>query len=342
MPVKKGERPLKQEPTIYEIAKITGVSASTVSRVINNYPYVQKETRAKVLKALSENNYVQNDTARSLVTQASKMVGILIADVRTTHHTEGVYYIEHELSRHGYSSIIYNTGSDPDTQAKYLQTLSQRRVDAVVLMGSVYQNDSVQNAIMVYLPNTPVAICNGYLDGKNIYGVISDEKTGVSDAIKLLVSKGKKHFAFVTNHYTPSNYTKLDGFNLGLKLYAPADATSVVLEAGDDVSQIQDATAALVRSTPHLDAIIFADDFVALAGLHALVEMRVQIPSQIAVIGLNNSRYASISNPALTSIDNMLYDTSLIAVRNLLEVLKGEHVNHKISIGTVIVERSTT
>lgn len=339
MPVKKED---KQEPTIYEIAEATGVSASTVSRVINNYPYVQKETRAKVLKALTEYNYVQNDAARSLVTQESKMVGILIADVRTTHHTEGIYYIEHELSRHGYSAIIYNTGADPDTQAKYIQTLSQRRVDAVVLMGSVYQNSSVQNAIMIYMPNTPVAICNGYLDGKNIYGVISDEKTGVSDAIKLLTSKGRKHFAFVTNHYTPSNYTKLEGFNLGLKLYASKDATSVVIEAGDEVAQIQDATTALVQSNPNLDAIVFADDFVALAGLHALVELGIKIPEQISVIGLNNSRYASISNPALSSIDNMLYDTSLIAVRNLLEVLKGEHVNHKISIGTVIVERSTT
>ncbi len=313
-----------------------------MSRVINNYPYVQKETRAKVLKALTEYNYVQNDAARSLVTQESKMVGILIADVRTTHHTEGIYYIEHELSRHGYSAIIYNTGADPDTQAKYIQTLSQRRVDAVVLMGSVYQNSSVQNAIMIYMPNTPVAICNGYLDGKNIYGVISDEKTGVSDAIKLLTSKGRKHFAFVTNHYTPSNYTKLEGFNLGLKLYASKDATSVVIEAGDEVAQIQDATTALVQSNPNLDAIVFADDFVALAGLHALVELGIKIPQQISVIGLNNSRYASISNPALSSIDNMLYDTSLIAVRNLLEVLKGEHVNHKISIGTVIVKRSTT
>lgn len=339
MPVKKED---KQEPTIYEIAEATGVSASTVSRVINNYPYVQKETRAKVLKALTEYNYVQNDAARSLVTQESKMVGILIADVRTTHHTEGIYYIEHELSRHGYSAIIYNTGADPDTQAKYIQTLSQRRVDAVVLMGSVYQNSSVQNAIMIYMPNTPVAICNGYLDGKNIYGVISDEKTGVSDAIKLLTSKGRKHFAFVTNHYTPSNYTKLEGFNLGLKLYASKDATSVVIEAGDEVAQIQDATTALVQSNPNLDAIVFADDFVALAGLHALVELGIKIPQQISVIGLNNSRYASISNPALSSIDNMLYDTSLIAVRNLLEVLKGEHVNHKISIGTVIVKRSTT
>ena len=332
----------KQNPTIYEIAKIAGVSASTVSRVINNYPYVQKETRAKVLKILSENNYIQNDTARSLVTQASKMVGILIADVRTTHHTDGVYCIEQELSKNGHTSIIYNTGSIPETQAKYIQTLSQRRVDAVILMGSVYQNDSVQNAIMVYLPNTPIAICNGFMEGKNIYGVVSDEKSGIAEAVKLLCSKGKHHFAFLTNHYTPSNLKKLEGFRLGLKLYGTKDCTKEEVIAGDDVSDILNSTKELMKRKPKTDAIIFADDYIALAGLHALVDLKVSIPNQVAIIGLNNSRYAEISNPSLTSIDNMLYDTSLIAVRNLLEVLKGGRVNHHITIRTVIVERNTT
>lgn len=70
--------------------------------------------------------------------------------------------------------------------------------------------------------------------------------------------------------------------------------------------------------------------------------MGIQVPAQVAVMGMNNSRYAQISNPALTSIDNMLYDTSLLAVRNLLEVLKGERVNHRMSIGTAIIERSST
>ncbi|MBQ6124577.1 MAG: LacI family DNA-binding transcriptional regulator, partial [Spirochaetales bacterium] len=79
---------MPQDSTIYDIAEKAGVSASTVSRVINNYPYVNKETRAKVLKVISESNYIKNDSARSLATQSTKMAGILIADVRTTHHTE--------------------------------------------------------------------------------------------------------------------------------------------------------------------------------------------------------------------------------------------------------------
>ena len=77
------------ETTIYDIAKKAGVSASTVSRVINNYQYVRKDTREKIQKLLDESNYIPNAAARSLVTQSSRMVGVLIADLRTTHHTDG-------------------------------------------------------------------------------------------------------------------------------------------------------------------------------------------------------------------------------------------------------------
>ena len=333
---------MTQDSTIYDIAEKAGVSASTVSRVINNYPYVNKETRAKVLKVISESNYIKNDSARSLATQSTKMAGILIADVRTTHHTEGVYYVEHEFSKNGYSCLIYNTGTDPEQQAKYIQILSQKKVEAVVLMGSVFQNVTVQNAIMVCMPDTPVAICNGYLDGPNIYGVTSDERTGVMNAVKLLADKGRRNIAFLTNKLTPSNQNKVDGFNDGLKLYVKGGKEEVVEIQSGEVSDYEEATRRLIQTRPETDAIIFSEDYVAIAGLHALYEMGISVPDQVAVVGMNNSRYAQISNPALTSIDNMLYDTSLIAVRNLLEVLKGERVNHRMSIGTNIVERSST
>ncbi|HAN42072.1 MAG TPA: LacI family transcriptional regulator [Sphaerochaeta sp.] len=333
---------MAQDTTIYDIAAKAGVSASTVSRVINNYPYVNKETRAKVLKIISENNYIQNESARSLVTQNSKMAGILIADVRTTHHTEGVYYVEHEFSKNGYCCLIYNTGTDPEDQAKYIQQLGQRKVEAVVLMGSVFQNVTVQNAIMVYLPNTPVAICNGYLDGPNIYGVTADEYGGVMKAVKLLAGKGRKHFVFITNPITPSNQAKIDGFNDGMKLYGEGCTSKVIEVKSGDIHDFEETTRNIMDEEPETDALFYSEDFLAIAGLHALHNTGIEVPRQVAVVGLNNSRYAEICNPSLTSIDNMLYDTSLIAVRNLLEVLRGGRVNHRMSIGAEVVERSST
>ena len=333
---------MAQDSTIYDIAEKAGVSASTVSRVINNYPYVNKETRAKVLKVIAESNYIQNDSARSLATQNTKMAGILIADVRTTHHTEGVYYVEKEFSKNGYSCLIYNTGTDPEQQAKYIQILSQKKVEAVVLMGSVFQNVTVQNAIMVYLPNTPVAICNGYLDGPNIYGVTADERGGFMNAVRMLAAKGRKNLVFITNKLTPSNREKLEGFKAGVKLYLDNGRPDFVEVESGSIGDIEQATCNVLKTRPKTDAILYSEDFIALAGLHALYELGVKVPEQVAVLGMNNSRYAGISNPTLTSIDNMLYDTSLIAVRNLLDVLNGERVNHRMSIGSELVERSST
>lgn len=329
------------EITIYDIAQKAGVSAATVSRVINNYPYVKKATRAKVLKLLEEMNYIPNDTARSLVNKSSKMVGILIADVRTTHHTEGVYYIEHEFSKRGYSCLIYNTGANPENHDSYIQMLSKKKIDAVVMMGSVYQNDAVKKAIESYIPTTPVAICNGFIDSPNVYGVVSDEKLGVMECVKLLSSKGHKNMAFILNHETPSNLEKKKGFELGVSEYVK-DGSSYTILSGDSVEEIEKATSSLLEKHPNIDCIIYAEDFMALVGIHTLSEMKKRIPAEVAVMGINNSRYAEISVPALTSLDNMLYDTSLTAVRNLLQVMEGEHVNKKMLICSRIVEREST
>jgi len=329
------------EITIYDIAKKAGVSASTVSRVINNYPYVKSTTRTKVLKLLSETKYVPNETARNLVNQSTKMVGILIADVRTTHHTDGVYYIEQEFYKKGYACLIYNTGSDPEDQASYIQLLFQRKITAVVLMGSIYQNECVRRAIKTYLPSTPVAICNGYIEGDTIYGVVSDEKTGVFECVKLLSQKGRNNIAFISNHMTPSNWEKLEGFKNGFARFIKNGKSHISL-TGNSIEEISEATRKLIVDDAEIDAIIYSEDFLALIGMHVIISMGKKIPEDIAVVGINNSKYGRISNPSLTSLDNMLYETSLTAVRNLQSVLNGEHVAKKMIICTKIVERSST
>ena len=136
--------------TIYDIAKMANVSASTVSRVVNNKQNVSPKTRARILKLLAQHNYVPNEAARGLVTQSTHMIGVLITDIRTTHHTQGVYYIEQELSRQGYSCLIHNTGRDEQHWVHYVQELSQRKIEALILMGSIYQSDTMKEAIALF------------------------------------------------------------------------------------------------------------------------------------------------------------------------------------------------
>lgn len=332
---------MREGMTIYDIAKIAGVSASTVSRVINGQPNVKKETKARVMSVLKEHNYVPNEAARELVMQSSRMVGIFISDIRTTHHTDGIFYIQRELSKRGYTCLIYNTGTDEENQEHYIQLLSQRKVEAAILMGSVYQTETIRKAIQKYQNTTPVFICNGYLDEPNVYGLIADEEVGVCQCVKLLAGKGRKNLAFVVDYYTPSNRLKLRGFENGVLQYCDGNESQVVV-TGDSTQNIIDATCKLLREHPETNGIIFSEDMLAAFGLRALHSMSLSVPERVAVVGINNSSYAEICIPALTSLNNMQHDLCLMTVRNLIAVLDGEQVSKKMIICSSIVERQST
>lgn len=332
---------MQQKVTIYDIAKMANVSASTVSRVANNRPNVNKDTRARIMKLLKEHGYTANEIARSLVNQSSRMIGVLISDIRTTHHTDGIFYLQRELSKQGYSCLIYNTGTRDEEQTQYVEILSKRKVDAAVLMGSIYQSDAMRSALQKYLPTTPVFICNGYLDLPNVYGLIADEKNGVMDCVKLLSEKGRRKPAFIVNQYTPSSILKREGFEDGVARYYEG-LSPVVIESGTDNQSIYEATQALMRTHPDIDGIIFSEDLLAVMGIRALVEMDLSVPKDVAVIGINNSVFTEICTPTITSLDNMLYDLSLTAAKDVIGVLQGEHVNRKVMIYSQIVQRQST
>lgn len=329
------------ERTIYDIAEMAGVSASTVSRVINNKSGVRKETRERITKLLKQYNYIPNETARGLVNQSSRIIGILIADIRTTHHTDAVYFIERAFSKQGYCCLILNTGTDPKEQTHYIQLLSQRKVDAAIFIGSIYQNEVVREAVQIYLASTPIVLFNGFLDAPNIYGILADEEGGVRDCVKLLADKGRRHLGFITDVDTPSNLLKQRGFRTGIAMYC-GDEPVYMEKLRDGEENAVAATRRMLDAHPQIDGIIYSEDLLALAGLRAMLEDGIRVPEQIAVVGINNSRYSQTSFPLMTSLDNMLYDLSRMAVHILLQLLQGERVNNRMLLGTQIVERKTT
>ena len=325
--------------TIYEIAEEAGCSASTVSRVLNGYQFVKKETREKIQKIIESRNYIPNETARNLVTQSTHLIGILLSDIRTTQHTDGIYYIEKELSRYGYSCIICNTGSSMESMTQYIQMLSQRNVEAIILMGSTYQNEAVEKAVALYTPDIPVVLCNGALEGENIYSVLCDEESGVLNCVRLLQDKGCRNIAFIFDNETPSNIRKRNGYERGVR---ESGHRSTVINAHGEVDDMYKAIRTFIESTPETDGIIFSEDFIAVVSLQVFADLDIRVPDQIQVIGINNSRFARIGTPSITSLDNKLYDISMTAVRTILSLLRGETAAKKVIIVSDIAERKST
>ncbi len=329
--------------TIYDIAKVAGVSASTVSRVANNKPGVNAKTRQKVQQLLEQNHYVPNDAARGLVTSSSHLVGILIADIRTQHHVEGAYYIANELEKLEYYSIILNTGNSDEARAASLRILERRKVEAAVLMGSVFQTDAVASAIRQYLSGIPVFMLNGFINLPNVYGVLTDECTGVEECVALLARKKRKNIAFMVDSPTPSSMLKLQGFVNGMeKLGISEKKAWIYRDVEGTVEGGYQSMKKILQEHPAVDGVICSLDIIACGAMRALWDQGIRVPDQVGMIGIDNSVYADICTPRLTSLDNMLLDSGITIAHKLVNCLKGRTTSQKTMLFTNIVEREST
>lgn len=326
--------------TIYDIAQLAGVSATTVSRVINEKPGVKPETKRKVQKLLDEYQFQLNENARGLSTSVTKLIGIMVADIRNAHYTEVAYVIETYLLRREYCSIIVNAGSDPEQMEYSIQILNQRKVDGVIIIGSIFQNDYVKHAIEQYLSDVPVVFANGYLDLPNVYGALVDEFQGTRDCVDLLFSRGYRHVAFVGKLHTVSNRLKAGGYE------------SAMIEKGSEVIKVElkETTLAecsfgpmdeLMSSHPEVDAVIFSNDFLAGEATHYFRQKNIKVPDQMGIMGINNDKFCQISYPRITSLDNKMPELGLLVTETLLGVLQGQKKVKKVMLFSEIVERES-
>lgn len=336
--------------TIYDIAKEAGVSASTVSRVVNNRPGIHAETRRRVQALLDKYNYTPDEAARGLVTQASRIIGILIEDIRVEHHTESVYVIEQALRKLGYTCITMSTGISELRKAECIRLLEQRRVEGAILMGSMFGTEAVRRSIQEHLSSIPVVIANGYLDLPNVYGILVDEAKGIEDSTVWLMERGKKHPVIALDADTPSNRNKLKGFLSALncdgndsgkvyRAYQEGEEDTTLLMT---LKRGKDITREILQEHPETDAILYATDMLAVGGLEALKEMGKKIPEEVAVIGVDNTLYGQICSPQLTTLDNKLAEVSENASRLLLDALEKKEVAHKIVLSAEIIERASS
>ena len=327
--------------TIYDIAKEAGVSITTVSRVINGKSGIKESTRLKVQKVLDKYDYVPSLSAKGLVMKCTYIVTILMADIRDEHYTATAYMIEQEMSKYGYSCLLCSTGNNPDKMIHYLKAMAQRQVDGMILIGSIFQNDKIKETIKRHLSNIPIVMANGYLDLPNISGILCDERLGMIQAVEYLIDKGHSYIAYIKDSNTPSGQIKKMGYiegmtRNGLQANVLIEESENTFEAGKKVTQ------RILNSSENVTAIIYGEDLTAIGGLSTIYRRDGAGTRRVAVIGFNNSSYAQMSSPTLTSIDNKLPAMGAKAAQTLREMMQEkEVVSQALLISELIVREST-
>ncbi len=328
--------------TIYDIAKLAGVSPSTVSRALNGKPGVSRKNREMIRKVLEENHYVPDETARSLVLQRTHTIGILTDDLGSQHQNEALARCQNELVVNGYQCISRYVGNEPGAMEKAISELSIRRVAGALLIGlSFTDHVRLRQAIMKWLPNTPVVLVyqNERIDSNHIYCVGANEKKGFHYCVQRMAERGRKNLVLIVEQNRASQTKIQEHFENAVRDY---ELASCFTYAGVNIGSGADAIAErIVEERPETDGILCVQDRLAIEVMYALQKRGKRIPEDISIIGEDNSALCEVCRPQLTSLDTMVDVCAMMSVRMLVDVLQGRSQTHKITLDMELIERET-
>lgn len=308
---------------IYDIAKQAGVSIATVSRVLNSTGPVSPATRKRVEAVLEQNSYTPSAIARGMVSKSMKTVAVLTVDIRVPHYARTAYAMEREFARLGYEVILCNTSGDREAALQYLRAVTEKQVDGIILVGSVFNEIGREPEFEALLKTVPVVLANGRLELPKAYSVLVEDADGVALAVEHLLSAGRKRLIYVKDRDTASAREKSEGFLRSAGDYL-ADSSQAILETGDTLAGGIQAAARLLEQGIRADGIVCGEDLTAAGIVKGLTRAGIRVPEDVAVTGFNNSIYARLCDPELTTVDNKPEQVALASVQLLEALINGE------------------
>ena len=283
--------------TSIDVARLAGVSQSTVSRTFGSGAPVSPESREKVLAAASELGYTPNFIARSLITQRTNIIGIVMADFTNPFYTNILEKFTQRLHDIGRQVLLFNAAPDQDID-EMLPLVLQHQVDAIVITSATLSSEMADECVRL---GTPVILFNRYVPGANASAVSCDNVAGGRLAADLLVSAGYRKLAYIAGkEFTSTNVDREQGFSDRMREQGLSDW---LREPGDYTyeSGYQAASRLLELDNPP-EAVFVANDIMALGVLDRARELGITVPQELAVIGFDDIPAASWPAYSLTTI----------------------------------------
>lgn len=321
------------KPTIRDVAKKANVSVSTVSRVINQKGYVHEETKVLVDKIIKDLGFIPNQLARSLTNRSSKIIGVIVPHIGPSFYGELLEGIESQASAYGYKIMFCNTQDDPDRELEYLKFFEQYNIEGLIIAANFSNRDKLAEL------NIPVVTVDHILD-ETIPSITSDNVKGGSLAAQKLIENGCKNIlVFRGPSFLLTTMERTIGFLNTLKehkLYADIFDFDLL---NPDVKLIEE----VLKNNPHVDGIFAFSDTLALTALNILQKLGKKIPSDVKIIGYDNTPYSKWVTPAITTIHQSVNFMGKQSFINLTRLIRGVELEslHDI-IDVKLIERDTT
>lgn len=303
--------------TIKDVAKMAGVSTTTVSHVINKTRFVAKETEEAVLLAIKNLNYSPSAVARSLKVNTTKSIGMIVTTSEAPYFAEIIHSVEEHCYRQGYSLFLCNTLNDPEKVKNHLEMLAKKRVDGLLVICSEYQQDSLD--ILSSFSSIPMVVMDW---GPNANTDVIDDHsfTGGYLATKHLIDCGHREIGIISGELSKTTArTRYEGF---LKAMTEANLSvneDWVLEGAFEPEDGYESMNKILKQDKLPTAIFCCNDVMALGAISAIAEKGLRVPDDISVIGYDDIHASRFYAPPLTTIHQSKRRLGKQAVNLLLE-----------------------
>jgi LacI family transcriptional regulator len=333
--------------TMRDIARDLGLSVVTVSKVLRNHGDISKATRERVLRRVKEMRYQPNRAARSLVTGRSFTIGLIVPDLEHPFFGEVAKAIARRIRTLDYSLIIASSEEDPAIEHREVEGLIARQVDAIVLASVQTSADVVVFQRLAELRIPYVLVDRNFPELDANYVGVDDTAVGRA-ATEHLIACGCRRIAHLRGPDVSTGAGRLRGFRETLTRHGVEVPLEYVVElkGGDDRSEEHGYEAMqrlLVLRVPP-DGVFCYNDEVAIGALRAILDAGLQVPENIAVIGVDNIRFADLLRVPLSSIDQDSYQIGDRAAGLALQLIESHEPtrSEQIVLPIRLVTRAST
>lgn len=333
--------------SIEDIARVAGVSHSTVSRALRNSPIISLEMRERIQQLAREMKYVPNGIAQSLQKQRTNTIGLVVTTVADPFFGEVVRGVE-EVAQAAQMSVLLNAShNDPDREIAAIETFQHRRVDGIIVadsrLSANYKMQSRQIEVPTILINSQAEEPTETLNFVTI-----EDRLGAQLAVEHLIQLGHRAIGYLGVGNRPrTNHLRLEGYRAVMQaasLTCPAEWV-VVAGAGnlrheDDALVGQQLLPRLLKAG--VTAVFCHNDMLAVGALMACRELGLQVPGDLSLVGFDDIALAKYVTPPLTTIHQPMLELGRSAMQMLLDLLDHKEVSNKVLQPFLVARESSS
>lgn len=308
--------------SIKDIARLAGVSPSTVSRVINEKKYVKPELRERIMAVVRETGYVPSHAARSMVLKRSFTVGIVIPYAFNMFQRQLFAIIERQLETHGYHTLFFFAKWDPEQELQTLRRLKSENLDGVIMLHEVIHPD-----FYAYLAHAPMPVVLCTFDRGNLAcpSVHVDEEAAARDATAHLIGLGHRRIGFIAGSHFSFAAQRAAGYRAALQAGGIAYDESLVAivpsySAEDGLAGMREL---LSRGTG-LSAVFSTTDELAIGAMRAIFEAGLRVPQDVSVVGFDDIDVSAYLAPGLTTVAQPIEEIGRKTAEVMSRLISGE------------------